>query len=481
MSEQAIAGARTTSWLLARSGPFAGARFPLTEGVTRVGRAPDNHVVVDGDGASTVSLYHLEIRNQDGVLHVRDLGSTNGTWVDGERIAEGTVVPPATVQLGTQGPEFSLVEDQTAPADLHRTIEVPFSALPIVPAPDATDPAYDSLLSSAVTRARQMRYHGMHGHTLSIMREMVEQALDRVLRQTHRRFRVIGYSLAAALLGVSLFAILKFTHLRREKRAVDTHIQQIDTELQKAGEGMDKDRLLSQLGDYSQEGEALQKSLLYRLSALYGDGDFVTKELRAVMAEFGAEVYQIPPDFVERVNFYIDRDLGPDRPKTAHALVNARGQLQTIQKILQQQQLPADLAYIPVVESSLEPDRASDAGAVGPWQFTATTARAYGLRVDGQIDERKDLVKSTQATCKYLRDLILDFGTGSSVMLALAAYDSGTTTVKQAVAKTVRDPIKQRNFWYLYRSRALPKETREYVPRVFAAILIGRNPQHFGL
>src|SRR5215470_3011384 len=100
MSEQAIAGARTTSWLMSRSGPFAGVRFPLPEGVTRVGRAPDNHVVVDGDGASTVSLYHLEIRNQDGALQVHDLGSTNGTWVNGERISEGTIIPPATIRLG---------------------------------------------------------------------------------------------------------------------------------------------------------------------------------------------------------------------------------------------------------------------------------------------------------------------------------------------------------------------------------------------
>ena len=75
---------------------------------------------------------------------------------------------------------------------------------------------------------------------------------------------------------------------------------------------------------------------------------------------------------------------------------------------------------------------------------------------------------------------ILDFGAGSSVMLALAAYNSGTATVKRAVSRNVRDPINQRNFWYLYRARALPRETREFVPRVFAAILIGRNPQHFG-
>jgi membrane-bound lytic murein transglycosylase D len=65
-------------------------------------------------------------------------------------------------------------------------------------------------------------------------------------------------------------------------------------------------------------------------------------------------------------------------------------------------------------------------------------------------------------------------------MLALAAYDLGPGKVKQAILKNVRDPIKQRNFWYLYRTRSLPPETREYVPKVMAAIIIGRNPQHFG-
>jgi len=132
------------------------------------------------------------------------------------------------------------------------------------------------------------------------------------------------------------------------------------------------------------------------------------------------------------------------------------------------------------VESAFQDNPPSSAGAVGPWQFTARSAKALGLRVDGEVDERKDLVKSTYASCKYLRDLILDFGAGSSVMLALAAYNSGAAKVKQAVTSTVRDPIQQRNFWYLYRVRALPLETREFVPKVFAAMLIGRNPQHFG-
>ena len=126
------------------------------------------------------------------------------------------------------------------------------------------------------------------------------------------------------------------------------------------------------------------------------------------------------------------------------------------------------------------PGQSSAAGALGPWQLTAATGRALGLRIDKETDERTNLLKSTRASCRYLRELILDFGTGSSVMLALAAYDLGPTKVKQAIMATVHDPIKQRNFWYLYRVNALPKETREYVPKVVAAMIIGRNPSHFG-
>ncbi|MBP1599065.1 MAG: soluble lytic murein transglycosylase-like protein [Acidobacteria bacterium] len=95
------------------------------------------------------------------------------------------------------------------------------------------------------------------------------------------------------------------------------------------------------------------------------------------------------------------------------------------------------------------------------------------------MDDRLDARKSTGAAGRYIRELILDFGTGSSVMLALAAYNLGPGNVKRAVRK-VDDPIKERNFWYLYRVRALPQETREYVPKIIAAMIIGRNPQRFG-
>jgi len=150
-----------------------------------------------------------------------------------------------------------------------------------------------------------------------------------------------------------------------------------------------------------------------------------------------------------------------------------------MRQIFEHNSLPPDLAYILLVESALTGDSVSPAGAVGLWQFTPATARDYGLKVGGGVDERLDTTKSTRAACKYIRNLILDFGSGSSVMLALAAYNLGPSRVRAAVHK-VNDPIKQRSFWYLYRVRAVPPETREYVPKVIAAMIIGRHPERHG-
>jgi pSer/pThr/pTyr-binding forkhead associated (FHA) protein len=475
MPEPPAAGSQQ-AWILQRSGPSAGKRFPLRDGATRVGRAPDNDVVIDGPDCATVSLYHLEIAKDGVTCRVRDLNSTNGTLVNGERVAEVDVLLPAAIQLGNTGPEFALVLEDASRVELDRTLEISPSGPPPKPAPETSPDEHHEILSSAVDRARRMRAHGAGGQTMTIMRDVLEQAL----RYSKRRLRITGYSLLVGLLAVSSIAIWRFTVLEREKRTIDARIQQLEAQLQQSSDAADTDRLLSELNTYQDQAQSLQGSLLYRIGGGRDNNDFVTRELRAIMAEFGAEVYSIPPEFIERVNHYIEQDLGPERPIVARALSGSGTKIATIRRIFAEERLPPDLAYIPIVESAMAAGSTSAAGAVGPWQFTASTAKAYGLRVDGAVDERKDLVKSTRAGCKYLRDLILDFGAGSSVMLALAAYNSGASKVKQAVQKTVRDPIKQRNFWYLYRVRALPLETREYVPKVFAVILIGRNPAHFG-
>jgi membrane-bound lytic murein transglycosylase D len=298
------------------------------------------------------------------------------------------------------------------------------------------------------------------------------------LRRNSGRFRVVIAVLVAALLGLSAFGYWRFSTLKREKQTIDEHIRQLEVRLAKEETPQDAERLISELSTYQDEARSLERSVLYRYAVRQKE-NFVTREIRTIMTEFGAETYSVPPEFEEGVNQHMAQYLGPDRPLIDHAMNGAATKLAFMRAMLEEDKLPPDLAYIPLVESALAQNPVSNAGAAGPWQLTAATARALGLRVDAGVDERLDLRKSTRAGCRYLRNLILDFGAGSSVMLALAAYNLGPTRVKQAIAK-VDDPIKQRNFWYLYRVRALPAETREYVPKVFAAIIIGRNPDRFG-
>lgn len=463
---------------MARSGPLAGTRYPLGDVVTRVGRGPDNQIVIRGQDAATVSLNHLEIRKQAHSFRICDLGSTNGTYVNGKAIIEADLHAPATIRLGENGPELSFVTEEPAAADLDRTIVIPKGIIPaeMPPAELAATGQYDALLSEAVARARHARLAGIGDQTMIIMRD----TMNRMLQHTSRRSRRIIAGLLCALVMISGYAFWQILALKREKKRIDRQIQEVEQRLQQAAGSPDQaDQLLSQLAVYQTQAQQLERNLLYRVGVRESEG-FLAQEIRSLMAEFGAEVYSIPPEFTERVNLYIEQYQGPDRPLIARALGRAGPHIKIMRQVLEEEQLPPDLAYIPLVESAMLAGRASSAGAAGYWQFTPPTAKGYGLRVDDKVDERLDVRKATRAGCRYLRDLILDFGAGSSVMLALAAYNLGPSKVKAAVMKTVRDPIKQRNFWYLYRIRALPPETREYVPKVIAAIIIGRNPSRFG-
>jgi membrane-bound lytic murein transglycosylase D len=106
------------------------------------------------------------------------------------------------------------------------------------------------------------------------------------------------------------------------------------------------------------------------------------------------------------------------------------------------------------------------------WQFMAGTARRYGLRVDSWVDERYDPEKSTVAAASYLRDLYNQFG---SWALAQAAYNAGEMKVLRAIRKTGSS-----DFWVLAESKHLKRETKDFVPQIHAATVIGRDPDRYG-
>ena len=130
-----------------------------------------------------------------------------------------------------------------------------------------------------------------------------------------------------------------------------------------------------------------------------------------------------------------------------------------IEDELMRQGLPVELRALPIIESALQVNALSRAGAVGLWQFMPSTAKSYGLEVNSLVDERRDPIASTRAACRFMKDLYKIFGDWT---LAIAAYNCGPGNVNKAIARSGG-----KSFWDIY--FYLPIETRGYVPAFIAA------------
>lgn len=143
-----------------------------------------------------------------------------------------------------------------------------------------------------------------------------------------------------------------------------------------------------------------------------------------------------------------------------------------IQNVFKQSGLPADLAYLAMVESGFSPFAISSADAVGYWQFIEPTATRFGLRVNWWLDERRDIIKSTKAAALYLKKLHDMF---DSWYLAIASYNTGENRIRRLVEK-----YRTKNFWVLAEKDGLVSETKDYIPKMLATVLIAKAPALYG-
>ena len=193
-----------------------------------------------------------------------------------------------------------------------------------------------------------------------------------------------------------------------------------------------------------------------------------------VAGELEGATHDLPIPLNGQVLAYLDLFRGSLRDWFQEALQRSTPHLPMIERALRAEGLPLDLAYIPIVESAFEPEAVSKAGAKGLWQFMRGTAIEQGLRYDWDIDERANPEKSTAAAIRYLKRLNVMFE--GDWHLTLASYNGGPGRVRRAMRRQ-----QTTGFWSLAaQRRALPRQTREYVPMVLAAMVIGRNPAQYG-
>ena len=194
----------------------------------------------------------------------------------------------------------------------------------------------------------------------------------------------------------------------------------------------------------------------------------------AVQSDLLVGTHDIPIPLNQRVLSYIGLFQGRLHDFIEEGMKRGSKYLPMIQSVFRAEGLPLDLAYVPLVESAFKPNALSRTNAKGVWQFMAGTGLENGLRRDWYIDERSDPEKATVAAARYLGTLSKIFG--GDWHLALASYNGGPGRMQRAL-KTARVD----NFWTLAeKSKILPRETREYVPMILAAIVIARNPSQYG-
>lgn len=145
---------------------------------------------------------------------------------------------------------------------------------------------------------------------------------------------------------------------------------------------------------------------------------------------------------------------------------------ETLLPNLKQLGIPLEVFYMAMVESGFSNVAFSRARATGTWQFMAGTAKKYGLKINYWVDERRDPVKATQAAARYLTDLYSRFG---DWYLALAAYNAGPGKINRAIRKT-----KSRDFWKIAKTHYIRRETKDYVPKILAALILATNKSDHG-
>ena len=175
----------------------------------------------------------------------------------------------------------------------------------------------------------------------------------------------------------------------------------------------------------------------------------------------------------QKVQYYIDYFTGPGRNAFNRWLERTSRYLPAMQEVFAAQGLPRDLVYLSIVESGLNPRAYSWAHASGPWQFIPGTGKIFGLEAAYWWDERRDFEKSTQAAALFLKELYTLFN--GDWYLAVAAYNAGPGAVARAVERSGST-----DFWALAHNAYLPEETRNYIPKLLAVLLIAKQPEKYG-
>ena len=435
--------------------------------------------VVDGP----VSRRHAEVLPLQAAWVIRDLQSSNGLFVDGERVDSAPITTRVAVTLGTSGPTV-LIEPELV------TRQQEFSR----PAP-AAEGDRESVEDYA------QRYFRVDGdeEAAGDRTLMIRKAYRRVQEQQKRRQRVLIAAAAVIVLAIGAYAFREHrraSDLEDAAEATFYNMKKVDVivaQLQQQISPATNSPAARQLTDYLAQRREMEANYERYAAKLY-DRTLTPKDklILRVTRMFGECELAAPPDYIREVNRYIQMWQTTGRYEQAVKRANDLGYTRRIASAFMAQGLPPQYFYLGMQESGF------DVFAVGPgtrwgiakgmWQFIPETGAKYGLRIGPMAsigrpdpaDDRFNWEKSTDAAARYVKDIYATDAQASG-LLVMASYNWGEHRVID-ILKRMPDNPQDRNFWQLLaRHRAeVPGQTYDYVFYIVSAAVIGENPGLFG-
>jgi hypothetical protein len=447
------------------------------EGAFRIGRDDTCDISLQN---GYVSRFHLEVKYEDGQWIARDLNSSNGLYVAGQRLERIGLGNDTTIRLGIEGPEIKF-------------------AVEVVPAKaGAGAPGERTIVANYIARYFDDRpKQGTVGEHTMFVRRAFQQVQQKQRRKYWKIFAVLGILLVAAaaygfyehmqnrkqrMLAENLFYSMKSLDVdiaNVERLVMQTPNQQGASEIKKyqsRRKEMEKDydRFLASLKVYDPKMTPQQR-LIMRVARIFGECELA-----------------MPPEFVAEINNYIKKWQSSGRLAKAIRTAKANGYTDVIAQQLLQQDLPPQFFYLALQESDFDPYISGPMTykgiAKGMWQFIPETALKYGLHLGPLIDlrrpdpgdDRHHWDRETKAAAAYLKDLYSTDAQASG-LLVMACYNWGEKSVLPLV-QSMPDNPRERNFWQLltkYKDK-VPQETYDYVFYISSAAVIGEDPHLFG-
>jgi pSer/pThr/pTyr-binding forkhead associated (FHA) protein/soluble lytic murein transglycosylase-like protein len=435
-----------------------------------------------------VSRNHLEVVLDGGGWRLRDLGSANGTYVNGSRIHSIQLDEPVEVELGRNGPVIlfsieKIVVPATSPEPVYvKTAEtfekkIPLSETQIIrryfsKSSEEGAGEHTLMIRRAFAKAQKKKsrtYWAVIGATMIL----VIAAVCVIIYQTHKikTFRQTAQNIFYDMKSLEL-QISKLEEILASTAGTTYQAAELQAKRRKLRE-MEKnyDTFIRELGIYNKLTE--EEKVIYRMARIFGECDL-----------------NIPAGFVKEVMKYVQKWKATHRLREGLEKAQSRGYTPIIVKALNENNLPPQYFFLALQESGFN-ERAVGpltrfGYAKGMWQFIAMTADTYGLKVGplyakpvyDPMDERFDFQKATNAAARYLK-FINHTEAQSSGLLVMASYNWGEERVIQAIRQMPENP-RERNFWRLLAIQSIPTETYDYVFYIFSAAVICENPKLFG-